>query len=339
MSGSHSILDDIAVTPVALMPALPNGYGPVPTTSRQIATPTGRKLQFGSPFFVRGLSATQLNSSWSVLCGLLRAGGMPVYATVAELQPVSAANVPARIAVRFLGQPLIHQEVTTADAYELVNCNANGGGWGWPFEITSARDLKSLVCVLRDALAGETPIGMNLPLNAKAADVRMCLDSSIDFLTLTHCGESLVSAAGKTADLAAHGLTSTRRLCKQFGRPNLPLLLDAPISHCDHAIKLLALGASAINIATIIQEAMPATEPTRYESKLTDSLLGSLPSAPKVVRELPQVERKLAELIRRLTESLKFTGLIDVAELDVDCLRALNTTVAEQLGITPITNR
>jgi len=339
MSRACSMLDDVVVTPVALMPALPSGYGPVPSTSRQIATPTGRKLQFGSPFFVRGLSATQLNASWPVLCGLLRVKGMPVYATVAELRPVPAANIPARIAVRFLGQPLVHDEVTTSDAYELVNCNAERVGWGWPFEITSARDLKSLVSALRDALAGDTPIGMSLPLNAKAADVRMCLESSIDFLTLTHCAESLISAPAQAANLAAHGIVSARRLCKQFGRPDLPLLLDAPISDCDHAIKLLALGASAINVATIIQEAMPAAEPTRHESKLTDSLLGSLPSTPKAVRELPQVERKLSELIRRLTETLQFTGLIDVAELDADCLRGLNATVAEQLGIALISNR
>ena len=339
MSNSSCILDEVAVTPVALMPALPSRYGPMPSTVRQIPTPTGRKLQFAAPFFVRGLSAAQLNMSWPVVCGLLRAKGMPIYATVAELQSVPAASVPARVAVRFLGEPLVHEEVTTADAYELVNCNADGLGWGWPFEIASARDLKALVCVLRDALAGETPIGMSLPLNAKAADLRMCLDSSIDFLTLTHCTESLVSAPEQVATLAAHGIVSVRRLCKQFGRPNLPLLLDAPIDDCDHAIKLLALGATAVNVAKLVESAMPAPEPARYESKLTDSLLGSLPGVPKVVRELPQVERKLSELVRRLTETLHFTGVIDVAELNTDCLRGLNPVVAEQLGIGPITNR
>ena len=44
MSGSRSILDDVVVTPVALMPALPDGYGPSTTLSRQILTPTGRNF-------------------------------------------------------------------------------------------------------------------------------------------------------------------------------------------------------------------------------------------------------------------------------------------------------
>ncbi len=84
---------------------------------------------------------------------------------------------------------------------------------------------------------------------------------------------------------------------------------------------------------------MPAEEPTRPESKLTDSLLGSLPSAAKAVRELPKVESKLTELVKRLTETLQFSGLIDVAELNADCLRGLNASVAEQLGIAHIANR
>ena len=339
MSGSRSILDDVVVTPVALMPALPDGYGPSTTLSRQILTPTGRKLQFGAPFFVRGLSAAQLTNNWSATCAILRRYGLPLFATTADLQDVPAVNVPARIAQRFLGQPFIHNEVTTSDAYELSNCAANGIGWGWPYEISSGRDLKGLVNVLRDATRGETPIGMSLPLNAKAADMRMCIESSVDFLTLTHCAESLVSAADRIASLAAYGIASARKLCTQFGRPTLPLLLDAPISDSDHVIKLLALGASAINVAALLQAAMPVAETPRYESKLTDSLLGSLPSTPKVVRDLPQVDRTVSQLIQRLSQTLQFTGLVDIADLDSDCLRGLNTHAAEQLGIAAIAVR
>ncbi len=336
MSASRSILDDVVVTPVALMPGLPAGYSPVMVTAIQIVTPTGRKLQFGAPFFVRGLAESHMRTGWFAVCGILRSAGLPLFATVQELQSVPAANIPARVAQRFLGQPLVHDEVTTADAYELVNCSANGVGWGWPYEIASSRDLKVLVGAIRDATASETPIGLSLPLNVKAADMRTCIESSIDFLTLTHCSESLISAPDKIANLAAHGISSARRLCSQFGRPDLPLLLDAPIFDIDHVIKLLAMGASAINLAAIIQAAMPVEETPRHESKLTDSLLGSLPTAPKVVRELPHVERKLTELIRRLTETLQFTGLVDVADLKSDCLRGLNAVVADQLGIASI---
>ena len=339
MNGSLSILDDVVVTPVALMPALPEGYGPATSTTLQIQTPTGRKLQFGSPFFARGLDATQLSNSWQAICSVLRSKGIPLFATVQDLQQVPAASVPARVGQRFLGQSFVHDDVTTADAFELVNCTTEGVGWGWPYEISSGRDLKQLVTVLRDATRAETPIGMSIPLNAKSADVRMCIESSVDFLTLTHCSESLISAPERIANLAAYGIVSARKLCSQFGRPTLPLLLDVPIVHNEHAIKLLALGASAINVGAIVKSALPVTEAPRYESKLTDSLLGSLPSTPKVIRELPQIDRKLSDLVRSLSETLQFTGLINVSELNSDCLRGLNATVAEQLGIATIAVR
>lgn len=336
---AQSILDEVVVTPVALMPGLPSGFGPVTSTARAIQTSSGRKLQFSAPFFARGLSASQLSSNWPVVCGILRTQGLPLYATVQDLQALPAVQVPARIAQRFLGQPFVNEEVSMSDAFELVNCTPSGAGWSWPYEITSGRDLRTLVTTLRAASGGEVPIGMSLPLNAKLADVRMSLDSSVDYLTLTHCPESLSSSPAHVASLAAHGIVSARKLLAQFGRPGLPLLLDAPIANCDHAIKLLALGASAINIATFIRQALPAAETQRYESKLAANLLGNIPNVPKVARELPQVERALTELIQRLSETLRFAGLLDITELGSTCLQSMNAEVAEQLGIAPLANR
>jgi len=336
---AKSILDEVIVTPVALMPALPCGYGPAISTARTIHTPAGRKLQLNAPFFAKGLSASQMSTNWPVVCGILRAKGLPIYATVQELQAVPGAQVPARIAQRFLGQPLIHDEVTLSDAFELVNCNRNGSGWSWPYEISSGRDLKTLVTTLRAATGGEVPIGMTLPLNAKAADVRMCLDSSVDYFTLMHCAESLASTSEVVASQAALGIVSARKLCAQYGRTKIPLLLDAPITNIEHVLKLLALGASAINVATIIRDAMPTAEPRRYESMLTENLLGNLPSGQKVVRELPQVERSLTELIQRLSDVMRFSGLLDISELDCTCLQSMSTVVAEQLGVAVLANR
>lgn len=333
-----SILDDVLVAPVALMPALPMGYGAAINTSRAIQTPTGRKLQMNAPFFARGLSASQLASNWPVVCGILRAKGLPVYATVDELQAVPAAQVPARIAQRFLGQPFVHNEVTLSDAFELVNCHRNGSGWSWPFEISSGRDLKTLVTTLRAATGGEVPIGMTLPLNAKPGDIRMSLDSSVDYITLTYCSESLTSRSEDIASQAAIGIVSARKLCAQYGRANVPLLLDAPITNHEHLIKLIALGASAVNIATILRNAIPASEPKRYESMLAENLLGSLPSVHKAVKELPQAERALSELLQKLSETMRFAGLLDISELDRDCLFSLSTTVAERLGVSVLAN-
>ncbi len=92
-----------------------------------------------------------------------------------------------------------------------------------------------------------------------------------------------------------------------------------------------------MNVAELIRRAMPAAETPRYESKLTENLLG-VSIAPKP-RELPQAERKLNELVQRLAETLQFTGLIAVTELDASCLRAMNHHVAELFGIESIANR
>lgn len=329
----QSILDDLIFFPNALMPALPDGYGPAISTARAIHSSSVRKLQLNAPFFVRGLSASQLETNWSVVCGILRANGLPLYATCQDLQMVPAAQVPARFAQRFLGGPLVHSEVMTADAFELVNSTESGSGWSWPYEIGSARDLKNLVSTLQAATGGEIPIGINLPLNAQLADVRMSLDSSADYLTLTYCPECLAASPEHVANLAAIGIVSARKLCAQFGRAKMPLMLDAPIVRNDHLVKLLALGATAINIESVVRNAMPAAEPRRYESKLTENLLGNLPSAQKVVRELPQVERALSELTQQLIGVLRFTGLLNVAELQSTSLKSLSRSVADQLGV------
>jgi hypothetical protein len=336
---SKSILDDVFVAPVALMPALPATCGPAMSTTRVIQTPVGRKLQLNAPFFAKGLSAAQLSTNWPVVCGILRARGLPIYATVQELQAVPAVHVPARIAQRFIGQPLVHDEVTLSDAFELANCNQNGSGWSWPYEISSGRDLKTLVSALRTATGADVPIGMSLPLNARPADLRMSLDSSVDYIMLVHSMESLASSPQDVASQAAIGIVSARKLCTQYGRPRIPLLLDAPIANSDYMIKLLALGASAINVATIIRSSMPANEPRRYESMLTENLLGGLPSAQKSARELPQVERALSELIQKLCDVMRFSGLLDVAELDSNCLQSAHERVAEQLGVAVLGNR
>lgn len=321
------------------MPALPIGYGPVTKTATTIQTPTGRKLQFNAPFFAKGLSSSQIGANWPVLCGVLRAKGLPIYATVQELQSVPAAQVPARIAQRFLGQPLVHSEVTLSDAFELVNCNPDGTGWSWPYEISAGRDLKTLVTTLRSATGGDIPIGMALPLNAKPADFRMSLDSSADYITLTHCPESLATTAGEIASQAALALIAARKLCAQFGRAEIPLLLDAPIANAEHLVKLVAMGASAVNVAAVIRSALPNVEPKRYESMLAENLLGSLPSAQKIARELPQVERALTDLIQKLTDIARFAGLLDVSDLDSTCLQSLSPSVAEQLGLAVLANR
>jgi hypothetical protein len=338
ISGS-SLIDNLVLAPMALAPAgLPDDRAGI-NTGVSLRTPGGRKLPFAVPFFARGDMRTKSDSGWNVLCGILRKFGLPLYASVNDLEPVPATNVPARVAVRALGQPLSKNELNTADAFELATCDVNGQHWGWPYEIEGNRDLKSFVQVLREATGGEIPIGISLPLGATAADMRCSIESSVDFITLKYSQECLAVGAGQLSSFAAVCVLNARRQCTQLGRTDLPLLLDAPITEIEHIIKLLALGATAVNVGAMLVEALPTPAPLRVESKFADSLLGSMAMVPKSVNELPQVERCLSTLVVRLKSSLQYAGLVDVQHLDSNSLRSLCKNTAEYLGISLLGGR
>lgn len=330
---SEGLIESLVLTPVALAPAMLHSDAESVDIGTRLQTPSGRKLQLAAPFFARGDLKAKADSSWDILCGLLRKHALPLYSPVSDLESVSAANVPARIAVRTLGQPIVKSELTTCDAFELANCDAFGNHWGWPFEIEGNRELRNFVQVLREATGSEVPIGMSLPLGAAAADMRACIESSADFLTLKYSSDCLAHAGCQAASFAASCILNARRLCAQLGRADLPLLLDAPIQKTEHAIKLLALGATAVNIGAMIHDALPVVAPVRTESKLTESLLGSFAPVTKTVRELPQVEQCLNQLVTRLRSSLQFAGQMNLSHFDCSCLRATSKSVAEQTGI------
>ncbi len=333
MSSGESILDSLVIAPVALAPATVDEESTIVSTIVRLQTPSGRKLQFASPFFVRGDLCRKADSAWEVLCGLLRRFGLPLFARLGELESLPVANVPARIAVRTLGQPLVKLDLSTADAFELANCDVQGAQWGWPYEIEGSRDLKNFVQVLREATSSEVPIGMSLPLGATVGDMRACIESSIDFLTLKLSTECLAQDASQSASFAAMCILNARRQCAQLGRADLPLLLDTTLTEVEHLIKLLALGATAVNVGSMISAALPVAAPVRSELQLAESLLGSFSPVTKGIRELPQVERCLSSLVARLQAALQFAGLMDVQQFDSNCLRTLSKSVAEHTGI------
>jgi hypothetical protein len=330
---AECLIENLVLAPVALAPAMLPADAAAVTTSVRLTTPSGRRLQLTAPFFVRHDLRSKADGNWDVLCGLLRRFGLPLFSPAQELESVSAANVPARIAARSLGQPIVKSELTTCDAFELANCDAAGNHWGWPYEIEGSRELKNFVQVLREATGSEVPIGMSLPIGAAAADIRICAESSIDFLTLRYSADCLAIGGEQVASLAAIAVLSARRQCAQLGRADLPLLLDAPLSRVEHAIKLLALGATAVNVGAMVFDALPSVAPVKAESKLTESLLGSFAPATKSVRELPAVEQLLQAAVNRLRSALQFAGQMDLAHFDCGCLRATTKGAAELTGI------
>jgi hypothetical protein len=180
---------------------------------------------------------------------------------------------------------------------------------------------------------------MSLPLGATPSDMRACIESSVDFLTLKYSSQCLAQGVGQTANFAGLCVLNARKQCAQLGRAELPLLLDAPLVDVEHVIKLLGLGATAVNVSAMIVAKMPSAAPKHSESKLAESLLGGMTTATKSVRELPQVERCLDDLVVRLRATLQFAGLMDIRQFDSNCLRSLTNSVAERTGIALLGSR
>lgn len=332
-SETGSLLEDLVVAPMALAPASPPGAHSVDASWR-ITTESSKSLKASAPWFVRDLAPTKVAGRWQALCGLLRKQGVPLFATTQELQTVPAGDVPARIAQRRLDQPLLRAELLSADAIELNSVDASGI-WAWPYEIDGPRDLKLLVNVIREAAGADVPIGISLPLGAKLADLRACMESTCDFLTLVHCAASLQKSPRQLANYAALNIVAARKYCVQSGKPRWPILLDAPLHNVDQMLKLLLLGASAINIASLVEHVLTEEPKTVSESSLTANLLGNLPSSSKQFKELPDIERAIQKMKHGLVNMMQFAGAPTLAELDSNSLRSLSSTTATMLGVAP----
>jgi hypothetical protein len=331
MHDQACIIDDLVVTSTALSPASP-GSANAAQTAVHLRSATGPGLKFWFPFFVRGLSPANVSVRWPAICGLLRRHGLPIFSTVAELTAVSAADSPARIAVRNLNQPFAKSELSCADAIVLNNQDLRGF-WVWPYEVDGPHDLQRLVGILRQATEGQLPIGMTLPLGAKQADLRVCIESKIDFLTLAFSSENLAMGSSNIASFTALSVHAARRFCVESGMVNLPILVDSPITASEHLIKLLAMGATAVNVASVIRHAMVANEPKVSESRLAENLLGVRPTVTKSVKEIPEAERELERMIEQLKSVLYFAGALDISHFDVSYLRSLQKSTADTLGI------
>ncbi len=325
------LLDDLVFHASALPPAAPSSAQLI-STRLTIKSTSGTGLKLRYPMFCRRLSVNDTGTRWSACCATLRKWGIPLFASVADLESVSASEAPPRIASRALDQSLSRVELLQSDAFELANQD-RAGTWSWPYEVDSPRELKHLVKAVRDASGAEVPIGVSLPLDARHADLRACLDANLDFLTLVQCPETLAGSAASRLNHLAINLVTLRRWCRELQNPDLPILMDAPVSHSDHLIKLLALGATAVNVSELVRSALGQIKSDSSESKFAESLLGGRPAVARSTKEMTELDRSLQSLIASLHKSLQYTGALDVCRLDASYLRSTSVQASETLGI------
>ncbi len=282
-----------------------------------------------SPFFIRSLNPLDLSAAWRTFCALLRKHGVPIFSPVPALSKVPASEVPARWSGRDFGRPFALDELTTADLFEVRCHDQSRQRWQWPSEIQPSEvsstaepmsgpgsdTLASLLSSVRLVAGGDVPIGVCLPLGCHSNDLRRCLSADLDFI-------SLVSRRAELSASDLCGLVHCRQLCEELNRPRLPVLVSAPVARLDQAIKLIALGATAVSIDTIvkpiIQQALNATATPQDTSDLRrklPSLALALTEASKPL-ELPGLDAALVDAKQSLVQCLRWIGAEDLSHMN-----------------------
>jgi hypothetical protein len=317
MSAGDSILDELSFVRAPLQSADLAELAPsVDTTFSLYVNGSTRPIQFARPFFVSELGQRQTGGSWSTLCGLLRRQGIPIFSSVVALQDVPAASVPPRLARRFVNEPLDAVELQTAEAFEIACRAPSGRSWGWTSEITTEQ-LGEFVEAIRQASGGDTPVGIGLPLGCHELDLRSSLKASVDFVSLVASGPTV----GR-ADIRA--VAQARRICSDCGQASLPLFVNLPISNADQAMKVLALGASAICIDSLLSNCIPKPAAgAAVGGGIGSGMLSGITAGPRKAVGLPQVEQALEQLNQTLHDTLRSVGAKRLQQCNVACLRDL----------------
>lgn len=275
---------------------------------------SNRKLQFAMPWFLRQPPQPMLTTRWPAFCGTLRAQGIPMFCRVEQLEEVSAMQLPIRLARRELGQPFDPQELRTADALEIDCFNSAANFWQWPLELVGPERLSRFVQAARDATASLTPIGLSLPGGACDVDLKLCIEAECDFVTLV----SVAAEVAACEAIMVEGLTRARDLFQSAGA-RIPILVVSPLQKPEHALKLLALGASAVCIDSLVN---PLIKDLRSSSSLMAGGMLSginIPSQPKV--DVPEVDFLLSNLRQTLETCLRCHAASSIAALDRNSLR------------------
>lgn len=327
---TQSILDDLGFIQAPLWPAQRSrGLAVLPDhpTNWSIPVHEGqREFKSAAPFFVRTLGPQQLHSAWRPFCGLLRTHGIPIFSSVQALDTVPVAAVPARWGIRFNDEAIDANDLKTADAFELGCYDRSQRNWSWPIEVPPPQ-LEPFVFATRMAAGADTPIGIGLPLACHISDVQHSLNANVDFISLIARNPRL-----DASDL--HGLVVCRKLVERSSHPNLPLLVTAPIRSIEDALKLLALGATAVCIDDLLSPLITQSLVNVATESVGSGMLAGISSPPARKNvDLHAVATALADLQESLQVRMTAVGARTLVELNDTCLRSTSQQCHQVTGV------
>lgn len=325
---SHRLLDDLvfASPPLRLdriaspiQPKLTLGIGG-----------SSRKLQLSSPWFIREAPPQQLAASWPEFCGLLRSHGIAMFCKGEQLDKLAAASIPVRFSRRRVDQPFSPLELRTADALELDGESSDTDRWGWPPELGELERLPTLIQAIRDATANTVPIGLSLPIGACNADLNWCVQAAVDFVTLVEPAEATPAAEA----VLVEGLVRARERFDAAQLQSLPILMVTQLRNTDSALKLIALGASAVCIDRLVHQHLE--DPRPDSAVVSSGMLGGIHAPASLKVSLHGVEQVLAALNRRLESWLHSQDVREMQAWRGETLRGLSEQVCQLARVEPL---
>jgi hypothetical protein len=324
MSLGFTLLDELDYVQAPL-PHASQTQGKTPIALEQSFAVSGssQKLTLRSPYFTRALGPADLGGAWEPFGRELRQRGISIFSPVDALGNVPVASLPSRWSARAVDEPFDATELATADLFEVTCHDRARQDWRWPDEISDER-IDGLLRTVRTAAGGNTPIGLSLPLGCHPIDLRRSLTADVDFISL-----SSRFAKFEASDL--HSIVLCRELAGQLNRPQLPLLVTAPIVDMEQAHKLLALGASAVSLDDILRPAIAQDLRLSDEElsivdlrrKLPSIALSLNPKANKIL-EIPRVSQLLEQIQRLLRERLRSVGANNLSMFTPQCMRSVS---------------
>lgn len=366
MNMGLTLLDELEYARAPMLTSAAEQTGLAPSLMRSMpVSGSQRAVQLRSPYFVRTLGETELAAAWGAFCGLLRRHDIPLFSSVESLAVVPAASVPARWSGRSVDEPFQATELTTADLFEVSCLSRHGRQWRWPSEIPSeiageiaAGRIDGLLRSVRAAAGGGIPVGLSIPLGCHPSDLQRCLSADVDFVSLSCTPAVAHSASSQASQTAAsrsaaselqsgsflagelHSIVLCRQISQQLNRPQLPLLVTAPVMDIEQAHKLLALGASAVSIDHIVRQSIALDRlPSQRKEESDLDLPFRLPSLPQrgapVAKqgELPQLESQLKQARQTLVEVLQTVGAGSLSDFNQHCLVSVSQRAQQVTGV------
>lgn len=318
------ILDEFVLVP-ARLPTTGQGKSAaqslavrVRAAGREVGTP------LGLPVLLRTTSKVATGDDWGKLCKLLSRLRIPLFSGVAEMENLDAASVPARFGGRVIDDPLLPEELKTADAFEIECYDRAADRWAWPREAVVPQGLKNFVNSVRMAGGGDVPVGLSIPSGLPSEDLETAIESTVDFLTVSEAGEALTP-------LTIRSISEIRKLTQIGDRQPVQIVLDVPLDGPEQIAKLIALGADIVCVDRLIAPLLERPKPSKATASGMLSGIATPASNQKSV--ITDVERVFDQIREDFANQLRRCGVTSVADLKRGRLRATTDAAARMAQV------